>query len=162
MRYFFHFLLLPEGCSVKPRNAFCFPHFNVLLFNDLQTAFLRCLSSTHLYLTLTHAQFLSGIPHSHTHTHTMATFFGHFLQKQIKTYSFCHGSQHSPRTRSVNTPVVLRESGLHQQEWSQHWAGWGGACLLIPSLGKISVSQPFAWDALWWPKAPFSWHFRVM
>lgn len=92
---FFPFLLLPEGCSVKPRNAFCFPSFPVLIKVVMTCRLhLKGLFSPPIHISRSQVQSLSGIPV----TQKIATFFGHLKKTTTNKdfYSCCHGSQHSP------------------------------------------------------------------
>lgn len=69
----FYFLLLPEGCSVKPKTPFCFPFFDVLI-KVVMTYRLhpKGLFSPPIRISRSQVQSLSGIPV----TQKIATFFG--------------------------------------------------------------------------------------
>jgi hypothetical protein len=116
--YFCHFFFLPEGCSVKQRKVLSFLYLHVLMFNDLQTAFLRCLFSTHSQLILTCVPFLQEFNVDGKIAQTLKKEKKNLTNKPFschygnQTHS-CHSSwgellMSSVRMQPVNTSVVFR------------------------------------------------------
>lgn len=146
---YFHFLLLPEGCSVKPRNVLSVPYFLVLIVNDLEMSFLRQFFSAHSYFTHTQTVAVRSSTFVKKQPHFLdAYLFIYFKQK--RSFGCCHDSQTLCCQLSRDELLMIFVQDIISKHTHPPGEGnraliaraitvlgtQGCACLLIPPMGK--------------------------